>query len=71
MIFDILVTAMTSIAAGFILLWRLVPRFRLWVEAPKYRFLAQERLFEGSQPEKSDASSPSGGNSPGNLNDHL
>lgn len=44
--FNALVIVMTLIAAAFIVVWWLRPRFRAWIEAPKYRLQQQIRRFE-------------------------
>ena len=54
LLFNILVTLITLIAAGFLLTWWLRPDFRSWMEAPKYRFLDQERRFDDANAEKRD-----------------
>ena len=46
--FTAIVTTASAIAGGFIALFWLRPDFRKWVEAPKYRFLAQERRFDAA-----------------------
>ena len=46
--FTAIVTTASVIAAAFIVLFWLRPDFRKWVEAPKYRFLSQERRFDAA-----------------------
>lgn len=53
--FTAIVTTASAIAGGFIVLFWLRPDFRKWVEAPKYRFLAQERRFDAAASKDSDA----------------
>jgi hypothetical protein len=36
--FNVLVIAMTLIALGFVVAWRLRPDVRDWMEAPKFKF---------------------------------
>lgn len=43
--FNILVAVMTLILLVFVVVWWLRPSLRAQLEAPKYRFLAQERRF--------------------------
>jgi len=42
---NLIVAAVTVLLAGFVLVWLLCPRLRHWWEAPKYRFLEQQRRF--------------------------
>lgn len=44
--FILIVTALTLVVAAFIVAWLVLPGFRIWIEAPKYRILEQERRFE-------------------------
>ena len=46
--FTVIVTTASAIAGGFIVLFWLRPDFRKWVEAPKYRFLSQQRRFDAA-----------------------
>lgn len=46
--FTAIVTTASAIAGGFIVLFWLRPDFRKWVEAPKYKFLVQERRFDAA-----------------------
>ena len=34
-----------ALMAGFVAVWIFFPRLRPWMEAPKYRFLEQQRRF--------------------------
>ena len=51
---NLIVAAVSVLMAGFILVWLLCPRLRPWWEAPKHRFLEQQRRFpdvvRGEQP---------------------
>lgn len=47
--FVLIVTALTLVVAAFVVAWLLLPGFRIWIEAPKYRVLEQERRFESER----------------------
>lgn len=42
---NIIVLTVTLLMAAFVGAWILLPRLRSWIEAPKYRFLDQQRRF--------------------------
>ena len=42
---NLIVLVVTLLMAGFIGVWTFFPRLRTWMEAPKYRFLEQQRRF--------------------------
>jgi hypothetical protein len=42
---NLLVAAVTLLMTAFLLLWLLAPRLRVWMEAPKHRFLEIQRRF--------------------------
>jgi hypothetical protein len=42
---NLIVIVISAIVFGLLLLWRLSPAFRAWIEAPKYFMLRQERRF--------------------------
>lgn len=44
--FALIVAALTLVVAAFVIVWLLSPRFRSWIEAPKYRIVDQERRFK-------------------------
>ncbi len=51
---NLIVLAVTVLAAGFIAVWLAVPGLRPWMEMPKHRFLHRQRRFpdvdRGSEP---------------------
>jgi hypothetical protein len=51
---NLIVAAMTAIAAGFLLFWIVRPSFRVWMEMPKYKMLEQERRFRDAEGRESD-----------------
>jgi hypothetical protein len=42
---NLIVLVVTLLMVGFVAVWIFCPRLRPWMEAPKYRFLEQERRF--------------------------
>jgi hypothetical protein len=42
---NLIVLVVTLLMAGFVAVWIFFPRLRPWMEAPKYRFLEQQRRF--------------------------
>lgn len=42
---NLIVVVVTLLMAGFVAVWVFCPWLRSWMEAPKYRFLEQERQF--------------------------
>ena len=42
---NLIVAAVTLMMAGFLAVWIAFPRVRGWMEAPKYRFLEEQRRF--------------------------
>jgi hypothetical protein len=47
MAINLLVGAVTLLMLGFAVAWIFFPKLRAWMEAPKYRFLEQQRRFPG------------------------
>jgi hypothetical protein len=67
---NLIVGAVTLLMAGFALVWVLFPDLRAWMEAPKYRFLEQERRFpevvrESARPSHPPSGAPTPGGLPG------
>jgi hypothetical protein len=56
---NLIVLVVTLLMAGFVAVWVFCPRLRSWMEAPKYRFLEQERRFPDIAHERAEAH-PSG-----------
>jgi hypothetical protein len=50
---NLIVLVVTLLMAGFVAVWVFCPRLRPWMEAPKYRFLEQERRFPDVTRERS------------------
>jgi hypothetical protein len=54
---NLIVFVVTLLMAGFVAVWIFFPRLRPWMEAPKNRFLEQERrfpeVFRGAPPGRS------------------
>jgi len=51
MVVNWIMLAVTLLMAAFLLVWLFVPRFRPWMEAPKYRVLTwEERFPEATRP---------------------
>lgn len=42
---NLLVAAVTLLMTAFVVLWLVAPRLRAWMEAPKHRFLENQRRF--------------------------
>jgi hypothetical protein len=56
---NIVVSIITLITAGFLILWILRPSFRNWVERPKYTMLQNDQRFRGPrQAEKMKGPTP-------------
>lgn len=43
---NLIVIAISSIMLALLLVWWQWPAFRVWIEAPKYSMLSQERRFD-------------------------
>ncbi len=43
---DLIVIAISAIMFALLLVWLRWPAFRVWIEAPKYSMLRQERRFD-------------------------
>jgi hypothetical protein len=43
---NLIVIAISAIMFALLLLWRRRPAFRVWIDAPKYSMLRQERRFD-------------------------
>jgi hypothetical protein len=59
MAINLIVLAVTLLMVGFLLVWVFCPRWRPWIEAPKYRVLTWDERFpqvvrkaEGAGPER-------------------
>jgi hypothetical protein len=52
---NLIVAAVTLILAGFVAVWLAFPRLRPWMEAPKNRFLEEQRRFPAVRREADDA----------------
>jgi hypothetical protein len=44
-VINLIMIAISAIVLALLLLWWLWPGFRVWIEAPKYFMLRQERRF--------------------------
>ena len=42
---NLIVVNVTLLLAAFVAVWIFVPRLRVWMEMPKYRFLESQRRF--------------------------
>jgi uncharacterized iron-regulated membrane protein len=42
---NLLVAIVTLLMIAFVVVWLLAPRLRVWMEAPKHRFLDNQRRF--------------------------
>jgi hypothetical protein len=46
---NLIVIAISAIMFALLLVWWRWPAFRVWIEAPKYSMLRQERRFDDQQ----------------------
>jgi hypothetical protein len=46
---NLIVAAITLLMAGFVLLWLVRPRWRPWIEAPRYQPLRWDEPPKGSE----------------------
>jgi hypothetical protein len=46
---NLIVIAISAIMFALLLVWWRSPAFRVWIEAPKYSMLRQERRFDDQQ----------------------
>ena len=53
---NLIVILTTAIMLALLLVWWRLPVFRLWIEAPKYSMLRQERRYD-QNPERERATS--------------
>jgi hypothetical protein len=58
---NLIVAAVTLIMAGFVVVWVAFPRLRPWMEAPKVRFLEEQRRFPAVRREVEADTRPGGG----------
>jgi hypothetical protein len=54
---NLIVIAISAIMFALLLIWWLWPAFRVWIEAPKYSMLRQERRFDGRNAARTAAGS--------------
>jgi hypothetical protein len=52
---NLIVIAISAIMFALLLLWWRWPPFRVWIEAPKYSMLRQERRFDDQDREREPA----------------
>jgi hypothetical protein len=52
---NIIVGVITAVASGCLLYWAFRPSAREWFEYPKFKMLADERRFSGSDKERDSA----------------
>lgn len=45
MVINLIVLAVTLLMVTFLTVWIFFPRLRAWMEAPKHRFLREQRRF--------------------------
>jgi hypothetical protein len=48
---NLIVILISAIMFALVLVWWRCPAFRVWIEAPKYSMLRQERRFDDQQAE--------------------
>ena len=49
MIIDAIVSLAAAFAVVFLVAWIVSPRLRVWIERPKYRFLADVQIYDQAQ----------------------
>jgi hypothetical protein len=52
---NLIVIAISAIMFALLLLWWRWPAFRVWIEAPKYSMLRQERRFDDQNTKREPA----------------
>jgi hypothetical protein len=52
---NLIVIAISAIMFALLLVWLRWPVFRVWIEAPKYSMLRQERRFDDQDTEREPA----------------
>ena len=54
---DLIVILTSALMFALLLVWWRWPMFRVWIEAPKYSMLRQERRFDDQDTERDPATS--------------
>jgi hypothetical protein len=55
---NLIVISISAIMLALLLVWWRWPAFRVWIEAPKYSMLRQERRFDDQNAEQAQPPAP-------------